>query len=246
MLFLILLKAAPAMCNPSCDDPNSARLIWIEIDSQILNALFCVTGFGLIPWRFRDLYYLMRWRAFGKFDGLRRLAGHNRSWFRLPGSDQLDPLQAPPPLYTKKKPKSIDSPPEWTVQELAELAKNPSIPLPPTSMPPAPLTGMRAPPTKPYLMDVVVWMYVLNTLLQGCLAGAMWGLNRFTRPPWVTGLLIGLACLVGIVAGLVAFNQGKKVKKVEGVPVEAEDSVDPLRDVEKAAQGRHVAKEAVE
>lgn len=30
----------------------------IEIVSQIINALFCVTGLGLIPWRFRDLYHV--------------------------------------------------------------------------------------------------------------------------------------------------------------------------------------------
>src|SRR5690606_30781244 len=53
MVFFLLLNAAPAMCNPSCNDDYSARKIWIEIDTQILNGLFCVTGFGLIPWRFR-------------------------------------------------------------------------------------------------------------------------------------------------------------------------------------------------
>lgn len=58
MLFLLLCNAAPAMCRPTCNDINSPRRIWIEIDSQILNALFCVTGFGLAPWRFRDLYWL--------------------------------------------------------------------------------------------------------------------------------------------------------------------------------------------
>jgi hypothetical protein len=71
MLFLLLLNAAPAMCWAfdeqqgwirDCDDLQSSRRIWLETDSQILNALFCVTAFGLIPWRFRDLYYLLRWR----------------------------------------------------------------------------------------------------------------------------------------------------------------------------------------
>ena len=52
MLFLILVGAA----NKTMPDEQT-RKIWIEIDSQILNALFCVTGLGLIPWRVRDLYY---------------------------------------------------------------------------------------------------------------------------------------------------------------------------------------------
>lgn len=223
MIFFVILNAAPAMCHPSCNDDYSARKIWIEIDSQILNALFCVTGFGLIPWRFRDFYYLIQWRVFRKYDYFRRLAGHNRGWFRLPGSDKLDEHLAPPPLYNKKNPKRSDAPPEWPEEEIAELVKNPAIPLPPTSMPPAPLTGVRAPPTKPILIDVVVWMYVLNTVFQACLAGAMWGLNRFTRPSWVTGFLISIGFAVAIVAGLVVFVEGKKIKKIEGIPVEEEE-----------------------
>ncbi|UJR30131.1 hypothetical protein I4U23_017672 [Adineta vaga] len=55
MLFLILVGAA----NNSMPNEQT-RKIWIEIDSQILNALFCVTGIGLIPWRVRDLYQVYR------------------------------------------------------------------------------------------------------------------------------------------------------------------------------------------
>ena len=51
MLFLILVGAA----NKTMPDEQT-RKIWIEIDSQILNALFCIPGLGLIPWRVRDLY----------------------------------------------------------------------------------------------------------------------------------------------------------------------------------------------
>lgn len=48
MLFFLLLKTAPAMNHPDGGDADSSpRKIWLEIDSQILNALFCVTGFGL-------------------------------------------------------------------------------------------------------------------------------------------------------------------------------------------------------
>lgn len=65
MLFFLLLKAAPAMNHPDGGDADSSpRKIWIEIDSQILNALFCVTGFGLAPWRFRDLYWYIKARWF--------------------------------------------------------------------------------------------------------------------------------------------------------------------------------------
>jgi hypothetical protein len=81
MLFFLLLGAAPAMNHPSKDAINSPRKIWIEIDSQILNALFCVTGFGLAPWRFRDLYWLIKARRFKNSYATKRLNEQNRSWF---------------------------------------------------------------------------------------------------------------------------------------------------------------------
>lgn len=109
MLFLLLCNAALAMgwandeqlgWNRDCDHLYSSRRIWLETDSQILDAMFCVPGFGLIHWRFRDLYYLLRWRLLSegrygrqqKVYGLRTLAKIYKSWFRLPGSDTLDRL----------------------------------------------------------------------------------------------------------------------------------------------------------
>ena len=59
-MFLLLVNAAPAMCHPSCNDLYSPRREWIEVDSQIVNALFCVTGLGLLPWRLRDTWLLFR------------------------------------------------------------------------------------------------------------------------------------------------------------------------------------------
>lgn len=84
MLFFLLLGAAPAMNHPSKDAIDSPRKIWLEIDSQILNALFCVTGFGLAPWRFRDLYWLIKARAGKNRYAMSRLYQQNKSWFRPP------------------------------------------------------------------------------------------------------------------------------------------------------------------
>ncbi|KAF6813265.1 hypothetical protein CMUS01_12884 [Colletotrichum musicola] len=84
MLFFLLINAAPAMNHPSADDVNSPRKIWLEIDSQILNALFCVTGFGLAPWRFRDFYHFVRAAGFRDRAAMRKLAGQNKGWFRPP------------------------------------------------------------------------------------------------------------------------------------------------------------------
>ncbi|KAK6601601.1 hypothetical protein H4I96_06942 [Botrytis cinerea] len=191
MLFLLLCNASPAMCKPTCNDINSPRRIWIEIDSQILNALFCVTGFGTIPWRFRDLYYLLQYRVGKNEMGLRRLAGINRSWFRLSGSQSLSPEIGPSQLATQ------DSD--------------------------TPLPRVRAPATAMWKLDFVVWAMVWNTFLQAVLSGFMWGLNRYDRPSWSTGLFVALACMVAAAGGIMSFVEAKKVKAIEGVPVSEED-----------------------
>jgi len=206
MLFLLLCNASPAMCKPTCNDINSPRRIWIEIDSQILNALFCVTGFGLIPWRFRDLYYLLQYRVQKKEMGLRRLAGINRGWLRLAGSQDL-PIQLGP--------LDIDA-------EVANVSAS-SIPFPINKVPDAPLTGIRAPPTKLWKLDFVIWSMVWNTFLQAVLSGFMWGLNRYDRPSWSTGLFVALACIVAACGGIMMFVEGKHVKSIEGVPVSEKD-----------------------
>jgi hypothetical protein len=206
MLFLLLVNAAPAMCSPTCNDINSPRRIWVEIDSQILNALFCVTGFGLAPWRFRDLYYLLQYRLLGNTMGLRRLAGIHRGWFRLDGS-QLLPVDIGPDNVDKF------DPPRSHV----------AVPYPVKTIPDTPLTGIRAPPTRLWKMDFVVWTFVLNTCFQCVLAGYMWGMNRYDRPSWATGLWVCLGMLTGAVAGWVQFREGRAIKSFEGVPVSSEE-----------------------
>ncbi|KAI4284488.1 MAG: hypothetical protein L6R38_001370 [Xanthoria sp. 2 TBL-2021] len=220
MLFLLLIGGGQQyMCFPpgshgekDCNNLQSPRRIWIEIDSQILNALFCVTGFGLIPWRFRDFYYLLKWRVGRKYDGLRRLAGIHRSWFRLPDSDSL-PIDGTP---------SRD-------HETSNPAHQ-SIPIPASKAPEQPLTGIRAPPTSLWKLDYVIWAYVLNTFLQAVLSAFMWGYNRYDRPSWSTGTFVALACIVAGLGGLMVFQEGKRVKAVEGIPV---SEAEVLSDIEK-------------
>ena len=215
MLFLLLCNASPAMCHPTCNDINSPRRIWIEIDSQILNALFCVTGFGTIPWRFRDLYYLLQYRVQKKEMSLRRLAGINRGWFRLAGSQDL----------------AVQLGPAGIEAELANVPES-SIPFPITRIANAPLTGIRAPPTKMWKLDFVIWAMVWNTFLQAVLSGFMWGLNRYNRPSWSTGLFVALACIVAACGGIMSFIEGKHVKSIEGVPVSEKDQERLRRDNE--------------
>lgn len=204
MLFLLLCNAAPAMCTPTCDDINSPRRIWVEIDSQILNALFCVTGFGLAPWRFRDLYWWAHWRIGGpqrKLVGIRRLAGIHRGWFRLPGSERL--------------PEDADA---TTVSP-----EDPAVPIPASKIPDPPPTGLRASPTTSWKMDFVLWMNASNTFFQVVLCFYMWHYDRVQRPSWATGLFVALGCIVAGVAGVMIAVEGKRIKKVEGVPMRKED-----------------------
>ena len=194
------------MCYPSCNDINSPRRKWIEWDSQILNALFCVTGFGLAPWRFRDLYFLVQYRLWGDPKGLRRLAGVHRGWFRLQGSETL-PADLGPQNVSQRM-GSVDSI---------------SVPYPETKISDCPLTGVRAPPSRVWKLDLVIWLMVWNTFFQVCLSAFMWGMSRYNRPSWATGLFVGLACVVAAVGGYIMFLEGKAVKSIEGVPVTQED-----------------------
>jgi hypothetical protein len=212
MLFLLLCNASPAMCYPTCNDIDSPRRVWVEIDSQILNALFCVTGFGLAPWRFRDLYYLLKYRVLKQEDAWRRLAAIRQDWFRLEGSQNL-PLDVGPNNIPDNVPIS-------------------SIPCPAEKIPDAPLTGVRAPPTAPWKMDFFIWSMVWNTIFQVVLCAFMWGMNRYERPSWSTGLFVALGCIIAAVGGIVTFIEGKKVKSIEGVPLTDQDKERLARDRE--------------
>ncbi|EXU97857.1 DUF2985 domain protein [Metarhizium robertsii] len=230
MLFLLLCNAAPAMCHPTCNDINSPRRIWIEIDSQILNALFCVTGFGLAPWRFRDLHFLLQYRFYKKMIALRRLAGIHRGWFRLRGSNEL-------PLHLG--PRNVG-------QDEFQSAPRYAIPFPEIKVPEVPLTGVRARPTVLWKLDLVIWLMVSNTFLQCALAGLMWGMNRYNRPGWATGLLIALGCVVAGAGGLIMFLEGKVVKRIEGVPVSEKDLARLQQDREKGVWHFNNIKDKIE
>ncbi|KAF9890844.1 hypothetical protein FE257_005415 [Aspergillus nanangensis] len=181
MLFLLLCNAAPAMCHPTCDSLDSPRRIWIEIDSQILNALFCVPGFGLAPWRIRDTYHWCRWR----------LGWSDRS--RRGGLDRLAILHAK--WFLRRRPVSAGLLTDSDGRE-EDVSS----------------------PTSRWKMDVVVWGNMLNTVFQACLAGFMWGMDRFERPSWSTGLFVGLACGVAAAAGIVIWLEKKRVRRVTEHP----------------------------
>lgn len=212
MIFFLLLNAAPAMCTPTCDDIDSPRRKWIEYDAQILTALFCVPAFGLVPWRFRDWYYVLKYRCLGDQQAIRKLAAFHNGWFRLRGSQEL----------------AIDIGPD----NIPPNIEKDRLPFPETKMANPPLTGVRAPATAYWKMDFEVWAMVINTFGQCGLCGIMWGMNRYTRPSWATGFLVAFASLVAMAGGYVEFSEGKKVKSVEGVPLKQRDQDRLARDAE--------------
>jgi len=200
MIFLLLCNAAPAMVKQyPGSDKRSAKSRWIEIDSQVLNALFCVTGFGLAPWRIRDTILLYKYRVKKDFSGLDRLATIHKGWFRIDGAG---PRNGPHEAH-----------PTAEAHAAAELeSRYPRVRLT--------RSGQLAPASPVWTMDGVVLANMMNTVFQCCLAGVMWGLNRYNRPSWTTALFIVFAFGCGIAAGVIIFTQGKRVKKIEGRPLE--------------------------
>ena len=71
----------------------------------------------------------------------------------------------------------------------------------------------------------------------------MWGLDRYDRPPWSTGLFVALACIIAGAGGIVAFREGRSVKRVEGVAPQGR-SIDAAgeRAEEKTAKSRSLEK----
>lgn len=177
-MFLLMCNATPAMCHPDCNSFNSSRRIWIEIDSQILNALFCVTGFGLAPWRLRDLYYWCSWRLSSSenvnWKGLNTLADIHANWFVRGTHTNLLPTRTDDQPIRR-------STPSWK-------------------------------------MDMVVWGNILNTIFQTCLATCMWAMNRSNRPPWTTGLFVGLACVAAGIPGIIMWLEKRNMKKASEHP----------------------------
>ncbi|KAK9465682.1 hypothetical protein V1512DRAFT_265597 [Lipomyces arxii] len=130
MLFLILVGAAPAMNRP--DGPNGSDTPgkrWIEYDSQVLNGLFCLTGFGLMPQRTKHLWILIRGQ----------IGNQNKADISL----------------IKRY--------NWYL-----------------------------PTINWYKLAAVLYLYELNSLFQIAMAAGMWAYNRHNRPPWLTGVTIGL------------------------------------------------------
>ncbi|KAH8658295.1 hypothetical protein BX600DRAFT_64615 [Xylariales sp. PMI_506] len=219
MLFFLLLNAAPAMNHPSADDINSSRKKWLEIDGQILNGLFCVTGFGLAPWRFRDFYFVVRAAIFHDRAAMDRLTQQNKAWFRPPA------WATAATSTTTTTATSAHADAEYTGKSDGEGVTAAGERSSGEDKAPLTFTGKVAPPTAMWKLAFTTSMMVINTLVQGVLCYFLWGYNRIDRPGWATGTFIGLASGAAMFAGIMSWWEGRKVKMIEGPEVKVVSAV---------------------
>lgn len=197
MLFFLLLKAAPAMNHPSADDDYSPRKIWLEIDSQILNALFCVTAFGLAPWRFRDLYWMIKVRHFHDKPAMRRLTQQNKAWFR------------PAPEYEDAEDEKTST--TFTGERA-----------PPTALWKLVFVVDMMVLNTAFQVVLCYYMWAYNRFDRPTWATGKHVLcvnlqyEPFANLSDLAGTFIALGCGVSALAGLVSWWEGRKVKKIEG------------------------------
>jgi len=181
---------------------QSTQDFWVEICEQILNGLFCLTGIGLIPWRIVDTYRMIKiWYYKRRTRKLRRKAG-------LPELYDKDDL--PDPMFDPNYVHVL------TDKQHAELHHQQKLFMKSqTWYRPHGTETHRAFPINRALL--ICLFNDGNSVFQCMLAGCMWGLNRFMRPPWTTALLIPLAFGCGITSGVLIWRGGKKTKRTERV-----------------------------
>lgn len=175
---------------------------WVEVSSQVETGLFTVTSIGLIPFRVLDTYRIWKiWRHKRNTIRLREQAG-------LPQLFDVDDL--PDPMYDPNYVHVL------TEQEQRDLHDQ-------QSKFQHSQTWYRAHGTethRAFPINIALLICFLNdgnSLFQIFLCGTMWGLNRFQRPAWSTGILIPASFLCGIGAAVLIWRGGEKTKRVEEV-----------------------------
>ncbi|TFK43438.1 hypothetical protein BDQ12DRAFT_180030 [Crucibulum laeve] len=196
---------------------SNTQGFWIEVSSQIENGLFTVTGIGLIPSRVLDTYRIFKiWYYKRRTIQLREIAG-------LPQLFDVDDL--PDPMYDPNYVHVL------TKEEQDDLHRQ-QVKFQYHQ------TWYRAHGTETHrafpinMALLICFLNDGNSVFQIFLCATMWGLNRFDRPPWSTGLLIPASFMCGIAAGVLIWRGGERTKRVEEVrerlraALDAEQTVD--------------------
>lgn len=202
---------------------------WVEVFSQLENALFTIPGVGLIPWRVRDTwrmawiayYQHLTWRL-RKKQGLPKLADKNDI-----------PSVGPAPGKARKKnkvPDNDDSSDDESVstsspQELpadAVLSPQQALQLHSLQTRFAESQSWYRPHETftHHAFSISYALYItifndLNSLFQCLLCGYMWGYatHYHDRPAWSTGTFMPCSFLAGIAAAVLIWKGGEKSKK---------------------------------
>ncbi|KAG8816584.1 hypothetical protein FRC17_000267 [Serendipita sp. 399] len=195
---------------------------WVEISSQVVNALFTVQGVGFLPWRIMDTYHILWISHFDRMDQrLRRKAN-------LPQVGDVNDI--PDPL--------IDSEhiPMLTEKQLEKLRHHQvRFMKSQTWYRPHATDTHRAFSIK-YALAICFFVDG-NSVFQIILCGCMWGLDRFNRPPWTTGSLIPLSFICGIVAAILIWKGGEQSKKSTEVEARLREALDKEKRVLKERTG---------
>jgi len=190
---------------------------WVEVSSQVENALFTVTGIGFIPWRIIDTYRILKiWRYKRLTRNLRKKAGLP---LLLDEDDLPDPRYDPNYVHVLTDEQQVEL-------HLLQVQFQKSQ------------TWYRAHGTathKAFPINIALAVCLCidgNSFFQCILCGCMWGLNRFERPAWTTGTLIPASFLCGIVAsGLIwkGSHQIRRTEKIESMLIRALDVEKEIR-----------------
>ncbi|KAL5527363.1 hypothetical protein ACEPAG_6154 [Sanghuangporus baumii] len=175
---------------------------WVEVISQILNGLFTVTGIGLIPWRIVDTYRILRiWHYKRLTRKLRKKAG-------LP--ELFDEDDLPDPIYDPNYVHVLTEKQERDLHhQQRQFAKS--------------QTWYRAHGTPTHRAFPIGTALAIcccndgNSIFQIVFAGTMWGLDRFDRPDWSTGLLISATFSCSIAAVVLIWRGGAKTKRTKEI-----------------------------
>ncbi|KNZ81532.1 hypothetical protein J132_00498 [Termitomyces sp. J132] len=181
---------------------DNTQGFWVEVSSQVVNGLFTITGVGLIPFRTWDTYRIFWiWHYKRKTRRLRLKAGIPLLYDE---DDLPDPTYDPNYVHvlTEKEEKFLHR------QQIKFRYSQ-------TWYRPHGTVTHRAFPIN--LALAICLLNDANSCFQVILCGTMWGLDRFQRPAWSTGILIPCGFLSGIAAALLIWRGGQKSKRVAEV-----------------------------
>lgn len=182
--------------------PVLQRFQWIEICSQILTALFAITGIGFLPWRLCDTYHII---LIADYARLARVREKRQSARQILGSQSFKETAEAAPTTPFER--ALLQQQESTVilvlteRERRHLRKSVrAIAKSKTWFRPLGTMSQRATSLK--MLAIIILLNDLNSGFQCVLCGFMWCVAPPKRPLWVIAMTICGALLSTSIAGL--------------------------------------------